>query len=369
MSIVKVAKAAGVSVGTVSRVLNGASGVKSDTVQQILAAMSAMRYVPRRVKPGPGVQRARRLSTPLTNDNSTNQGTILLETWDLTPSMAWHSVPVFTAAVRGVTRATGAQGLTLRLREHPAQTLIHDSALSQTHDNPLQYTELDGLILLSPPVTEQPHWPDSLPTVWLMADPPANTLVDVSAPDDLDVGRIAQQYLQQRGCKRIAFVSFASILRVAPSERAQGFIRCALMAGQEVRVLSRAHEHRRLPDLYGVPVDLIETPTQMIDHLLTPDGKPAFDGLFIFSDVEAARLYTLLLERGIKPDTDLAVISCDNDPTTLEFLSPRPATIDLHCDQIAWEAVRLLQERIAQPQRAPVRSLVRPSLVAPEKTA
>jgi hypothetical protein len=53
MSIVRVAKYAGVSTATVSRVLNSVGGVSEATVNSVLAAVEALKYDPREEKRGP----------------------------------------------------------------------------------------------------------------------------------------------------------------------------------------------------------------------------------------------------------------------------------------------------------------------------
>src|SRR5437879_3909205 len=53
MSIVAVAKRAGVSVATVSRVLNNLDNVRAETVKQVRAAMRELGYKPPQVRRGP----------------------------------------------------------------------------------------------------------------------------------------------------------------------------------------------------------------------------------------------------------------------------------------------------------------------------
>ena len=53
MSIVDVAKRAGVSVATVSRVINDFPGVSPRTARQVRTAMKELLYVPAPIRPGP----------------------------------------------------------------------------------------------------------------------------------------------------------------------------------------------------------------------------------------------------------------------------------------------------------------------------
>src|SRR6185369_16972284 len=69
------------------------------------------------------------------------------------------------------------------------------------------------------------------------------------------------------------------------------------------------------------------------------NSNPRPDGLFVSQDAEAIGLYPMLVQRGIRPGTDVQIISCNNEQSGLAMLSPRPATIDLGTEQIGRWAV------------------------------
>src|SRR4051812_40275990 len=92
MSIAEVAKAAGVSTATVSRVLNDLPGVRTETIQQVRAAVEALNYRPQRAKRG-------RASTggPSRGPRSGNIAVITLgQTRD------WLQLPVMASVVAGI---------------------------------------------------------------------------------------------------------------------------------------------------------------------------------------------------------------------------------------------------------------------------
>ena len=80
-------------------------------------------------------------------------------------------------------------------------------------------------------------------------------------------------------------------------------------------------------------------------------------------DEHVAVLYSLLLERGIRPGHDLITISCNGDHPWLRHLLPQPATVDLHPDQLGRLAVDRLIARIDSPGDGPVCVQVSPSLI------
>src|SRR2546423_10298395 len=96
MSIVSVAKRAGVSIATVSRVINDLNNVRGETADQVRAAMKELGYTPPRVKRGPKNGRRRALSQILPS------GQIAVLT--LGGVQNWLTLPVMASVVAGITR-------------------------------------------------------------------------------------------------------------------------------------------------------------------------------------------------------------------------------------------------------------------------
>src|SRR5437763_873232 len=97
MSIAEVAKAAGVSTATVSRVLNDLPGVRDETVRQVRAAVEALNYTPQRAK------RTGRSTAPgHTPRQSPRTGNIAVIT--LGQTRDWLQLPVMAAVVAGIQR-------------------------------------------------------------------------------------------------------------------------------------------------------------------------------------------------------------------------------------------------------------------------
>src|SRR5438067_9488881 len=111
MSIAEVAKAAGVSTATVSRVLNDLPGVRPETVRQVREAAEALQYKR---------QRARRARAPgglATGSGGGRTGNIAAIT--LGHTREWLQLPVLASVVAGIMRAAGEFGLRLILDEIP----------------------------------------------------------------------------------------------------------------------------------------------------------------------------------------------------------------------------------------------------------
>src|SRR5581483_7236940 len=111
MSIVQVAKYAGVSTATVSRVLNSVPVVSEETVRNVRAAMEAVKYDPMEVKrgPRPGSRRASSLAK--------KTGMIAVMTVGLHREKL--RFPVTSAVVDAVTRSAKMSGVRVLLDEMP----------------------------------------------------------------------------------------------------------------------------------------------------------------------------------------------------------------------------------------------------------
>src|SRR5581483_11188374 len=107
MSIVQVAKYAGVSTATVSRVLNSVPVVSEETVRNVRAAMEALKYDPMEVKRGPRPGSRR----PAAKGQKT--GMIAIMTVGLQrEKLRW---PVTSAVVDAITRSAKVEGLRVLL--------------------------------------------------------------------------------------------------------------------------------------------------------------------------------------------------------------------------------------------------------------
>jgi DNA-binding LacI/PurR family transcriptional regulator len=78
-----------------------------------------------------------------------------------------------------------------------------------------------------------------------------------------------------------------------------------------------------------------------------------------------AALYPLLRARGIEPERDLAIVSCNNETSILSTLYPRPPSVDLHIRQIGEAAVDQLLKRLDTPTSPTVTLAFKPKLHVP----
>jgi DNA-binding LacI/PurR family transcriptional regulator len=347
MSLGKVAKRAGVSIATVSRVLNKTPGVRPETIQHVQRAMRAVSYDPTAIRRGPrhGKRDGKRaLSIAVLVLGQTQE--------------EWFRIPVFAAVVAGINRAANERGL---------QVLI-DHVLDPAELNAgIRKGQFSGALTFLPAASD-PRLLESvrahLPVVRVMGQEMADDELDLIGPDDLAVGRMAYRYLAGKGCKRVAYLTTRPD-HEAMVVRAMGF-RVAASSAKSPNLEAYVCGPSDFLSLIGMQVYSGADLRSVAQAIATSDPRP--DGLFVSQDVEAIGLYPMLVQHGIRPGADVQIISCNNEQSGLAMLSPRPATIDLGTDQIGRWAVTRLVNRIVRPSEPPIRMLIAPKLVEPPGT-
>jgi LacI family transcriptional regulator len=344
MSLVEVAKRAGVSIATVSRVLNNTPGVRPETIKHVQRALRAVAYDPAAVRRGP---------RPGKRDGK-RTGSIAVLVLGQTQE-EWFRHPIFAAVVAGINRAANERGL---------QVLI-DHVLDPANLNPSIRKGLFGGALTFIPAASDPRLLEAvrahLPVVRIMGQEMADDELDLIGPDDLAVGRMAFRYLATKGCKRIAYVTTRPD-HEALVVRAMG-LRIAASHAKVPNLQAYVCGPSDFGSLMGMQLFAGDDLESIAEAIANSDRRP--DGLFVSQDVEAIGLYPMLVQRGIRPGRDVQIISCNNEQSGLAMLSPRPATIDLGTDQIGRWAVTRLVNRIARPSEPPIRMLIAPKLAVP----
>src|SRR3954468_17913069 len=192
-TIVDVARAAEVAIGTVSRVLNTPDAVRPDIRQRVLDAIAAMNY--RRL-------RQRRSSTPSENSRRRRRGNLAILLIGLDESLA--HLPVITEALHGVELATAAEGINLMIANVPHADRVPAF---------LAKGQVDGVIVKSPLLGDfkacaSPELVTAIarvPHVWLTGRPDSAT-GDVCATDNDAGAQLAVEHLHAKGHRRLGYL-------------------------------------------------------------------------------------------------------------------------------------------------------------------
>jgi LacI family transcriptional regulator len=327
MSISKVAKMAGVSSSTVSRVINNHPRVAPKTAQSVRAAMQNLGYTPSDRRPGPKPQVHARRTTPAI-------AFLVLGT------SRTRATPAFQDLLRGV--SMGASHHELNLNFHHVADPDHPPLRAIEHG-------IDGILLHgAAPTGEARERLRHLPTVWLMGNIRRPDWGDQVLPDAYQIGELAAKYLMGRGHKRLAFLNLEGghwSLRIY----GHAFASTAQDAGCQVErlVQTGASSAEYWHDYSTEAVDTL------VERYLALSPRPT--GLFVADDMQVAMLQPALQKRGVQlgydPEAGLAeIVSCNNEQPYLVGLQPRPAVVDIRVESIGRRGVEQLLWRLDHPE-------------------
>jgi LacI family transcriptional regulator len=352
MSIVKIANHAGVSTATVSRVLNNFPHVGAETARQVRASAEALNYTL------PASKRVRRRI--ISRLRQSQRGTRSITILTIGQTRQWLQLPVMAAAVAGITR--GAREHDLRLMLDEQLDRARPSAVITNHG-------VDGAIVFVPssmtgtaPREALASLKKHLPVVWVMGAGAAASGVDHISADHQAIGFMALEYLKERNCRSVAFLTMNPQWHLM---RTRGYAFAA--AAHESRIEASFYlqsDELALANLYG-PRAVVENDLEsLIVRMVQSQPRPT--GLFISNDATTVQAYPLLEKMGIQIGRDMTVVSCDNEEIRLSGLNPRPASIDVGAEEIGWRAVRQLVTRLEHADDPPVLISVAPKMVAPQ---
>jgi LacI family transcriptional regulator len=327
----------------VSRVLNNHPRVRPETAQQVKRVLDDLGYVRPIIRRGPRLGRR----------NGRTTGTIAVMALG-DPGHARFRLPLFAGVLDGIVRAA---------RDQDLNTLVDTVGGPHELSPAVRDGEVDGALYVGSPLIEpflsfMNLIKQQVPVVRVMGDALGMVDIDHVGPDNLTVGLLAYQYLAQRGCNPVAFVSTTPPRDVIRT-RAMGFI-------------AAANENGVMPDCYvvhssdanaqfsGNNVVQCQSPDDLAMRLVSASPRPS--GIFISRDADALEIQPRLQKLGVRVGEDLTIVSCDNDEVRLGLLDPKPASIDLCTEEIGRHALHRLVGRIRKPDEHPVRLLVLPRL-------
>ncbi|MCC5843544.1 MAG: LacI family DNA-binding transcriptional regulator [Verrucomicrobia bacterium] len=352
-TIADVARHAGVSTATVSRLLNGIGPVSDQTERRVRRAILDLKYTPKR---------KRRSQGTLAGPGGKGGG--------LLPPIAFvrtgvfpgqNQSPVTEHLVEALHRTANALGRTLTVHHIP------DLESCQVHQ---VIGDAKGVLLRSSiarGVTREAFaWLKGIPAVQVLGENRNQRLwLDHVTPDNTQAGILAAEHLIGLGCEELVFASPTQTQGVG-MERCIAFVRTASDAGKTVRVLLQAKKgasRNYEQELEGLSANckVLETRMDLLREIAGIRGRPF--GLFIPTDLELAMIMPQLQMLDLRMGKDAHAIGCDHEIRCFTGLDPLPATMDLHLENIALRSVRRLLYRMEHPTEPLVRISVAPSVI------
>jgi LacI family transcriptional regulator len=299
VTIGDVAAEAGVSIATVSRVVNGRYGTAQDTLERVQAVIADLGYESSLV--------ARSLSSRRTN-------VIGIIVPDLEP----FSAELLKGAARAL-RSTGYELIVYLGGGHVG----HKVGWERRYLSRLEGTLTDGTLLVTPTVVDVAH---NAPVVAVDPHSGSSSLPTVGS-QNLDGAILATEYLIGLGHRRIGFIAGRPDLESARL-REQGYLRALESAGIPY--------DPRLVRVGDYTKEAAESPAR---ELLEMDEPPT--AIFAANDVSAIALIEVARSLGVGVPDDLSVIGFDNVPESA-LTAPPLTTIDQSIQEMGRRAVELL---------------------------
>lgn len=343
-SITEVAKRAGVSLATVSRVINDRGGVSEKRVRLVQQAIEDLNYEPKPVYR----RRGRKIDEPAgTSQGGTRSIAVLIldGLYDHTPGLLVNHL-------RGIERGANEHGLNV-LVARPSNGSM-PSGVRDVH--------AAGFVLMGCETTPQMLKEiERTPSVWFGSHhtPTGDTVLS----GNYRVGQLAARYLLDRGHTRLAFLSAMSHYPAYPA-RAETFSFVASRGGAHVETFLDPRPKRVTGDAAEVG-EIAEALDHLVGSMLAV--KPALTGVFIPNDMMTAMVYSALQRRGVSVGRDLEILSCNNEVAYLAGLYPRPATIDIGAEVLGRRSIEQLVMRMNYPQdNRDVQVAVEPRIIEAE---
>jgi LacI family transcriptional regulator len=318
-----VARVAGVSVATVSKVVNQRYGVAQGTIDKVTEVIESLGY-------------EASLGARSLRSHRTNVIGVLVAEFE----------PFSTELLKGVSAAideTGYELLAYSGGHHGRSVGWERRSLSR-----LGGTLIDGAILVTPTVVSAPA---EIPVVAVDPHTGPAGIPTVDA-DNLAGGVAATEHLLALGHRRIALLGGREDLESARL-RENGFRQAMAAAGVPVD-----------PELVRVGGYRPETASGPALELLSRPDRPT--AVFAANDISAIRTIEVAHELGLRVPEDVSVVGFDNVPESV-LCSPSLTTVAQPLHDIGTTAVRMLVELLAgrQPDpshvRLPTRMLARDS--------
>jgi LacI family transcriptional regulator len=312
VTIRDVAARAGVSVATVSRVLNGKELVREETSAQVLEAARSLRYVPNVAARSLSIRRSQTI------------GIVLPEV---------HG-EFFSEVIRGVDVAARRAGY------HILVSGSHSDLSEMMEVIDAMRGRVDGLVIMAPDVKVD-RLGDSVPLVLLNSTDERHDGITI---DNYGGARAMMRHLASLGHQRIAFIT-------GPPRNAD--------ARERLRGYRQAMRGSRTVEIRG---DFTEAAGHAAAREIAA-MNPRPTAIFAANDSMAIGALGALSEAGISVPREIAVAGFDDIPIA-RYVAPPLTTIGVDIAELGRRAFALLLDAIAHPNaRAPRRERVGTNLV------
>jgi DNA-binding LacI/PurR family transcriptional regulator len=332
-----VARVAGVSRATVSRVVNGVRNVDPEIQENVRRAVAVTGYVPNNAARSLVTRRVGSVALVVSGAGEDEEiGGDGFSTRHI------FGDPFFGRVVGGIVGYLRPRGI------HPVLMLADTAEARSQVLAFLRQGNADGALLVST------HGEDPLPRMLTEADRPAVLFARPARPLPIsyvdcahqDGGRLAAGHLVSRGCERVATI--AGPLDVpASQERLSGFQHAMARHGRPYVPVVEGN--------FTIGSGVTAMERLLVEH-------PDVDGVFAANDLMAQGAVLMLREHGHRVPDDVAVVGFDDSSAALSC-RPQLTTVRQPVENMAAEMAGLLLTALDQPDRRVTSVIFEPTLV------
>ena len=324
ITLKEVAAKSGVTVTTVSRVLNNRGHISKKTKEKVNQAIAELNYHPNEA------------ARSLIKKHSNMIGIIV-------PTV---KNPFFAEVVEYLEEYAFKQNHKIMLCNS-----YHQKEKEIEYIEMLKSNKVAGIFISSRTSGIEQYLSANMPVVSF--ERVISSQISSVACDNYQGGTLATKCLIERGCKNIGHIGRVSGLNMLADERCHAFLEVCKAAGVDYHVFDTEESQFQSMDY-----------SSWLDKIL--EQNPDMDGVFASSDIIAAQLIGACAKRGIRIPSDMKIVGFD-DISIASWITPKITTVHQPLEQMCRSAVNtILQERSGENQ--PTRSLFGVTLIQRETT-
>ena len=329
VTIKDIARYSGVSVSTVSRVLNKKPDVNSETELRVNKAIKKLGYSPSSVARGLVLKRSNVLGFVVPDITNPN----------------------FPELARGVVERARQYGYSVIFFD-----TNHDNKVEKEAINLLRSKQVDGIIVSFSEANQEELnklQDENVPAVQIYRKSP-KSLISTIAIDNIDSAYQAVTYLISLGHRRIGHLTTGTST-LSGSERLEGYKKAYNESGLAYReewIFAGSH--------------CSDTGYKGMKAFL--DQKERVTAVFASHDLMAVGAYEAVFEKGLTIPGDISIMGHDNIEVS-RLVHPRLSTIDTFKGKLGQAGVELLMEEMAESNRINREVIFKTKLIVRDSTA
>jgi len=328
VTIKDIARHSGVSVSTVSRVLNKKPDVNSETETRVNSAIKELGYSPSSVARGLVLKRSNAIGFVVPDITNPN----------------------FPELARGVVEKARQKGYSVIFFDTNQDNKVEKEALKL-----LRSKQVDGIIVSFSEANQDEFIKlkeDQFPAVQIYRKSP-KSVISTIAIDNIDSAYRAVKYLIDLGHRRIGHIT-TGISTLSGAERLEGYKKAYAEAGLSYR-----------DEWFFIGSHCADTGYEGMKVLL--NQKNHITALFASHDLMAVGAYEAIFEKGLSIPGDISVIGHDNIEIS-RLVHPKLTTLDTFKNKLGQAGVELLIEEIAENTRINREIIFKTELIVRDST-